>query len=90
MVKVELINYFDVWGNPEEGWEVNNLCKEGFLELPEDFSNEDLLEALKDFGFLVPTVIEGQIDFEDMGDFGVELFQADNGCPLCRIEFVRE
>lgn len=28
MPTYSLINYFDVWGNAKDGWEVNNLCTE--------------------------------------------------------------
>lgn len=28
VMKVELIDYFDVWGDPINGWEVNNQCSE--------------------------------------------------------------
>jgi hypothetical protein len=86
-VKVELINYFDIWGNPEEGYEVNNLCSEGEFHLPKDFTEEQLLQGLKDHGFLREFVKMEDIDFMDLIGYGVEFFTSDDGCPLGRVEF---
>jgi hypothetical protein len=87
-VKVKLINYFDVWGNEEEGFEVNNLCEECQFTLPNEFTNEELLESLKDVGFILPEVKMEQIRFDDMFDYGKEFYQADNGYPIGRIEYI--
>ena len=86
-IKVKLVNYFDVWGNEEEGWEINNLCNEGDIELPEEHTNADILAALIEIDFLKDTVTEEMIRFDDLFDFGVELYEAANDYPLCRIEY---
>lgn len=88
MIKADLINYFDVWAGEEGTWEVNNLCKEGTIELPGDFTDKQLLQELKDFGFIKEEVTMDQIEFEDLGEFGVEFRQADNGYLIGRIEFL--
>jgi len=42
----------DVWGNPDEGYNVNDIFKTGiFIELPENASNEELRKALRDAGY---------------------------------------
>ena len=87
-LQATLINYFDVWGNQEDGYEVNNLCKEGTVELNEDFTNADLLLELQDVGFLNEHATVEKVEFEDLGDFGVEFFVKETGCPIGRIEFI--
>lgn len=85
-ITAELINYFDVWGNPKDGFEVNNLCREGEVELPENFTDHDVLKALKAKGFLKPHVRLNMLLIEDLWPF-VEISQRNNGCPICRLEF---
>jgi hypothetical protein len=62
MLKYRLVNYFDVWGNDKDGYEVNNLCEEGFIEVDENAKNEDLVKALKEFGFLASHVRMNMLD----------------------------
>lgn len=51
MIKYRIIDHYDVYGNPSEGFNVNDSFElEDLLELPEDPSDEDILEALKDYG----------------------------------------
>jgi hypothetical protein len=89
---VKLINYFDVWGNKKDGWEINNLCEEnaGELFLHEECTHKDILQKLKEVGFLKSTTRMNQLVFEGLGDFGVEIYQKKDMQPICRIEFVHE
>lgn len=87
-IKVKLVNYFDVWAGDEEGtWEVNNLCYEDDIELPEEHTNADILAALIEINFLKDTVTEEMLHFEDLFDFGVEFYEAERYYPLGRIEY---
>lgn len=53
MSKYTLVNYFDVWGNEEEGYEINNLCNEvEGITITEDASEKDILKYLVQIGFL--------------------------------------
>lgn len=87
---VKLINYFDVWGNKKDGWEINNMCEEhkGKLELHEDSTNEEIVKYLKNIGFLKSTARMNQIMFHDLDNMGVEIYQKKDQQPICRIEFV--
>lgn len=91
---VKLINYFDVWGNKKDGWEINNLCEEhaGELELheSEQYDYKKILQLLKNVGFLTRTTRINQLHFEDLHDFGVEIYQKKDMMPICRIEFLPE
>jgi len=85
-ITATLINYFDVWGNAEEGYEINNLCKEGELELREDFREADLLQELQDFGFIVEEATMKDITFEWAGSEMIEIYETKTNYPLGRVE----
>lgn len=88
MVQYRLINYFDVWGNKRDGWEVNNLCEEGIIELPENFTDKDMIKALKEFGFFKKTVRSNQLDI--WNDYHmIEFSQRKDQQPICRLELVQ-
>lgn len=36
----------DVWGNPNDGYEVNDRCKCGTIELPDDADDMTIIRAL--------------------------------------------
>ena len=81
-----LIDYFDVWGNAEDGWEVNNSSTEfDDLYLDPTITNEEIVDYLKSIGYFAPTVTMDQLTIEDGGDY-IEFFKADDGMPLCRLD----
>ena len=52
-MKTYKIYSLDVWGNNKEGYEVNDLCYSGLtIELPENFTDKQLIKAMKDVGFI--------------------------------------
>ena len=80
-----LSDYFDVWGNPRDGFEVNNMCYR-FFKAPAGIldSRKSCLQALKRIGFLKKSVRENSISWEEM-DSGYIL--ADRkGYPVCALE----
>lgn len=89
MVEATLVNYFDVWGNKKDGWEINNLCTEGIVELPENFERKDIVKALKDFGFLAKHVRLNMLEIEDLYPYYEISHKAAGYKPICRIE-IRE
>ena len=87
MEKYRLINYFDVWGNEIDGWEINNQCSEG-----EDFyiSNEssakEVCEYLKSAGYLRTSDMRKlYVDFSTYNGC-IEIYQKKGMCPLFRFE----
>ena len=73
-MKYELINYFDVWGNAEDGWEVNNQCVEfRDLIITEDASDKDILNYLVDIGFLATSDMR-KLLVDNNGDM-IEIFE---------------
>ena len=78
-----LINYFDVWGNSKEGYEVNNQCTEADdVVFSEDPSDKDLLKFLKRIGFFKKHVRLNMVEIRD--DFGlIEILEKRTGKPIC-------
>lgn len=89
---VKVINYFDVWGNKKDGWEINNMCEEHDMRFTlheDDFYNHTaILVHLKNVGFFKPRTRMTQLVFEDLHEFGVEVYQKKDMMPVCRVEFV--
>lgn len=87
MLVCELVNYFDVWGNAKDGFEINNLCKEGTVLIPENHTHKDIVQALKDVGFFKKHVRSNMIDVSDNGDgIMIEIEKRRDGKPVCRLE----
>lgn len=85
MYKVELTDYFDVWGNEIDGFEVNNLSHE-VHESESDIMNYDdkqVLAWLKDIGYLKKEVTLDEIAINNCSDL-IEL-EMLNGYPIGRI-----
>ena len=49
----ELINYFDVWGNAKDGWEINNQCiEECDIQIAVNATPKEICTYLMKQGFL--------------------------------------
>ena len=86
--KYKLVDYFDVWGNEEEGFWVNNQCViEDEITIAENSTDDEILEYLsKTFGWLSEESVKaGEITIESQDDNWIE-FIATNGYPLGRLE----
>ena len=52
-MKYKLIDYYDVLGNEEDGYEVNNLCTcTTGIEIADDATDADIINYLKSINFL--------------------------------------
>lgn len=86
----DLIDYFDVWGNEEDGWDVNDLAKvEEGIYIDDSLSDEEIVDYLIDeVGFFSPSA-RGKIEVDSSsGDF-IEFFDAGTYEPLGRLERTR-
>lgn len=80
--RYELINYFDVWGNAKDGWEVNNQCVEfDDLYLTDDITDKEILDYLKETGYLSTSDMR-RIVVENWGDGFIEIYQRKGMVPL--------
>ena len=82
----DLVDYFDVLGNEEDGWEVNNQTVEADdIFISDDTTDEELLDYLKGIRYFNQDVklSDIYIDWGD-GDF-IEIFKADDMMPICSL-----
>ena len=83
--KYKLINYFDVWGNAEVGYEVNDLCvEETGIFIADDSIDQEVLSLLVRIGFLVTDDLE-KVCIKWEGDM-IEIEGVETGVPLGRLE----
>lgn len=76
-----LINYFDVWGNAEDGYEVNNQCVEAEdIVIADDATDADIINYLQLAGYL-NTNETSLFEVEDNGDF-IEICVRETGMML--------
>ena len=83
-----LIDYVDVYRDFEGNWCVNNLCSLTKVKIPDNMTDQELINLLIGIGYLNPSANENNIlvlwDDENL----CELEQVETGEPLCRL--VRE
>jgi hypothetical protein len=83
-MKFEVIDH-EVWGNDEEGFEVNDSWKIGIIELSEDCTDEEILETMKEFGYFKESVKVTDIEIDGEIEYSLYINQSDNGRPLCEL-----
>lgn len=83
--RYRLINYFDVWGNAEVGYEVNDLCvEETGIFIADDSTDQEVLNLLVRIGFLTTDDSE-KVCVINNGDM-IEIEGVETGVPLGRLE----
>lgn len=94
MEKFRVIDYFDVWGNTEDGWDVNNLCEAGEVEIEDTSNSQQLLNAAIEIGMLKDTVKLSDLDI--WNDYEMIEFYAGEDAgeealkPLFRFELIHD
>ena len=86
MKKWRLIDYFDVWGNEEDGWEVNDQT-ELFddLVITDDATDEDIINYLISIGYLAKETQTDAVSIDWIDDDIAEIVQVYNDMPLGRL-----
>lgn len=79
----------DVWGNGDEGYEVNDRRRVGKIELPIDFTNHDIATALSHVGLVSPRVTGNDID-TDGDDTIIFVNHAILNYPIFQLEVIEE
>ena len=76
-----LIDYFDVWGNEEDGFYVNNqwVVHEN-IQIDDDADHRDIRDLLHKMGFLA-TNDASKIAVEEKGEL-IEIYARENMFPL--------
>lgn len=84
--KYKLVDYFDVWGNLEDGYEVNNLAVVADdIVLSDDVTDQEILDFLENMGYLTTNDLN-KIEVISWDSDFIELFEIETGCPICRLE----
>lgn len=90
MKQYKIVDYFDVWGNKEDGWQVNNLCsldEFGLITITEDATDEDIIDYLIHINYLGRDA-KGKVIIESNDDMCIELVAVFDDRPLGRLEAV--
>lgn len=81
----KVVDLFDVWGNEEDGWEVNDSCDTGkVIFFSDDSTDETVFNALSDLELLGERAVLNETVFISNTGDGWEV-EADNGLPLYSI-----
>ena len=80
-MKYSLINFFDVWGNAKDGWEVNNQCVEfNDLIITDEATEKDILNYLVQIKFL-STSDRRRVRLEFTGNV-IEIYEVKGWKPI--------
>ena len=82
----KLIDYFDVWGNPIDGWVVNDLTED--IVIAEDSMDEEIIDFLIRIEYLKPEAKEN-IHLESQDNEFIEIVQTKDDYPYGRLEMIR-
>lgn len=81
MSKYTLINYFDVWGNKKDGYEINNQCIEfDDLVIADDATPKEICSYLKSIKMLATDDMR-KLEVTNWGDL-IEINERKSGMPL--------
>lgn len=78
---------YDIWGNREDGYEVNDIHRVGSVTLPENADLKKIIEVLVEDGILAESAGTGNIE-EDTNhgdDTIIYLIESDDGRPLLEL-----
>ena len=84
----KLIDYFDVCGNPIDGWEVNDLTTvEDDIVIAEDLADEEIIDFLIWIKYLKPEA-KGNVHLESQDNEMIEIVARENNYPIGRLEII--
>jgi len=87
-MKYNLVDYFDVWFNEEEGYTVNDIARTNIvIDITDNDSDDDIINKLIDVGFLKHEAIN-HVAIEWFDESMLEIFELESGEPLCSLEKV--
>jgi hypothetical protein len=85
----KLINYFDVWGNKRDGWEINNQCyfneygeKDSIFHIENDATKKEILNYLVSIGFLNTSDMR-KLYVDEFSSDMIEIYERKGMKPLC-------
>ena len=90
--KYKIVDYFDVWGNPIDGWKVNNLTsyydtEETCFRISEDATDEEIIDFLIQIDYLKPEAKE-LVYLESQDNEMIEIVHTADDYPIGRLEMI--
>ena len=90
--KYKLVDYIDVWGNPIDGWEVNNLTSyydtdDTCLRISEDATDEEIIDFLIQIEYLKPES-KNLVHLESYDNEMIEIVHTADDYPIGRLEMI--
>lgn len=81
---------FDVWGNEDDGWEINNMFSTNLtVSLNEEFSEKEILTELVNIRFFIKKVKTKKLLNVEIGEDEIWIENTDNGFPLCKLVLIK-
>lgn len=85
IVEYQLVDYWDVWGNEDDGYEVNDVARLGNVFLADNSDADDVIDVLIKISFLsIWEKNKYHVEWRDE-DF-IEISHGDDYKPICRLE----
>jgi len=76
-----------VWGNKNDGYEINNWSYEDFEPLKGTDNDKEILKRLKEIGFFKKHVRLNMITIEDQCNGMIMIYERKTHKPICCIEY---
>ena len=88
LMKFQVVDYYDVWGNETDGWDVNGVSREDCdIDLVFDNTDDEIIEKLVEVRYLSVDAVD-HVNVDWLDDTMIELTVMENGFPLGRLEKV--
>lgn len=88
LMKFQVVDYYDVWGNETDGWDVNGVSREDcYIDLVFDNTDDEIIEKLVEVRYLSVDAVD-HVNVDWLDDTMIELTVKENGFPLGRLEKV--
>lgn len=85
--KFDLYDYFDVYGNQEDGWEINNLiCIKKGINVSDDATDDEIIDYMIKIGWLDEDARD-KVYIIDQGEL-LEFNVKENDMPLGRLSMI--
>lgn len=85
-MKTYKVHTYDVWGNKNDGFEVNDVYPScATIELPDDATDADIVRALKDVGVINAKCRTSSFEVDGETDYTMYVNYLPIGYPVCEL-----
>jgi hypothetical protein len=82
MIRTYRLYTYDLWGNEEDGYQVNDVYRTGdTVDIDDDTPDATVIAMLETAGILEP----GACEVSPIGDGGIIYIEDANGNPCCEL-----